>query len=129
MTLQRQKIADYFQSINWMLLLFLVTMLDVKMVVKVAGIIFFLLLNRKALLDKTIFRQKFIWSYFSMIIIGVINAVITSSLSTNYMLVVFTGIGFWLMCIIAAVINYWQVSRTDVIKLNNTITFFFILNI
>lgn len=130
MTLLRQKISDYSRNVNWQLLFFLVIVLDVKMVIKIAGLVGLLVLNRKMLFDKNIFRQKFIWFYFGMIIIGLINLVITiSSLSVNYAVVVLTGIGFWLMCIIAGIITWWQVLKTELEKLHTTVTIFFMLNI
>jgi hypothetical protein len=124
-----QSIVDYFQKVNWMLLLFLVLMLNVKMSVKIIAIILFLLLNRKMFFEKTISRQRFIWFYYSMIIITVINLFLNiSSISANYFLAAALGIIFWLLCAAAVFLNSWFVAKTDTAKLHNTITFFFILN-
>ncbi len=130
MILLRQKVSDYFRNVNWQLLIFLVIVLDVKMMIKIAGLVLFLVLNRNVFLDKNIFRQKFIWFYFSMVIIGLINVLTNvTSLSGNYFVIASTGIVFWLMCVIAGMISYWQVSKTGIKKLHATVTIFFIGNI
>jgi hypothetical protein len=115
--------------INWQLLLFMVLVMDVKLVVKVAAILLFTLLNRRMLLEKSIYRQRFILFYFSMIAITLINLLLASgSVPANYYLVVFTGIGFWLLCIAAAFLNSWFVKHTDIAKLHTTLYLFFVLN-
>lgn len=112
-----------------MLLLFLVLALNVKMLVKIVAVILFLLLNKKMFLEKDIYRQKFIWFYFSMIAIAVINLFLhIPSISIHYLVAVSVGIIFWLMCVAAAFLNSWFVAKTDTAKLHTTITFFFILN-
>ena len=58
-----QQITAYFRKINLELLLFLVLVLNVKMVVKLAALIVLILLNRKMFRDKAIYRQRFIWFY------------------------------------------------------------------
>ncbi|NOT49907.1 MAG: hypothetical protein HOP10_01360 [Chitinophagaceae bacterium] len=121
---------NYLSKINWILLLFLVFFLNVKMPVKIAAVVFFLLLNRNLFLEKDFYRQKFIWFYVSMIIIGVINLLINiTSISVPYLFTTLTGILFWLLCIGAALLNSWFVKKTDTDKLHATITLFFILNI
>ncbi len=111
-------------------MLFLLLVLNVKMTVKIAAIILLLLFNRKLFFEKNIYRQKFIWFYCSMIVIGLINLLITiSSISVPYLFAVFTGIVFWLLCIGAALLNSWFVERTGTEKLHATVTLFFILNI
>ncbi len=124
-----QSLSDYFRKVNWKLLLFLVLVLNVKMRVKIIAVIFSLLLNHKMFLGKNIYRQKFIWFYFSMIVIAVIDLLLNvASLSTNYLVAAGTGIFFWMLCIAVAFINSWFVAKTDIARLHATITFFFILN-
>jgi hypothetical protein len=116
-------------QVNWQLLLFLVLVMNVKLVVKVAAILLFVIVNRRMLFEKRIYRQRFILFYVSMIAITVVNVLLNiKSLSLNYAIVVFTGICFWLLCIAAAFIITWFVQQTDTIKLHTTICLFFILN-
>jgi len=120
---------DYFRKVNWMLLSFLVLIINVKTPVKVFALIIFISLNRKFLFDKINLTQRFIWFYFGMIIITMINLFLNiSSLSTNYLVAVAVGITFWLMCAAAAYLNIFFVLKTDTSKLHNTVTLFFILN-
>src|SRR5689334_7774409 len=101
MTFVRQKINDLYRNINWELLIFLIVVLDVKMVVKITGLLVFLILNKRLFRDKNIFRQKFLWFYAGMIVIGLVNVLINfTSLSANYSVTASVGIAFWLMCII-----------------------------
>src|SRR5258705_10578364 len=119
----------WLQRINWSLFVFLILFLNVKMPVKIAAVIFLLLLNKKMFFEKNIYRQKFIWFYFSMISIAVINFLFAiPTISIQYVVVVSIGVIFWLMCISAAFLNSWFVAKTDTVKLHTTITLFFILN-
>ncbi|HMK27964.1 MAG TPA: hypothetical protein VK483_18180 [Chitinophagaceae bacterium] len=120
---------DYFRKVNWTLLLFLVFALNVKMPVKIATIILFLFLNKKLFLERSFYRQKFIWFYFSLIGITLINVLLNiSSVSVPYLVAVSVGILFWLLCAGTAFLNSWFVEKTDTEKLHTTITLFFILN-
>jgi hypothetical protein len=121
--------SDYLRKVNWTLLLFLVFVLDVKMPVKIAAIILLLFLNKKLFLEKSFYRQKFIWFYFSLIAITLINVLLNiQSLSLQYLVAVSVGIMFWLLCAGTAFLNSWFVAKTDTAKLHTTITLFFILN-
>lgn len=124
-----QQIIFYFRKVNWMLLLFLVLFLNVKMGIKIAVLILLLLVLRKKLVENKLLQQKFTWFYFSMIAIALLNLLINiSALSTNSLVAAITGIGFWIMCIVAAAINYWFVKNIDDGKLHTTLSLFFILN-
>jgi hypothetical protein len=125
-----QAYSGYLRKINWTLLLFLVVVLNVKMLVKVPAIIILLLINRKMFLDKNIYRQKFIWFYFILSGIAILNVLINiSTVSVNYLLAATTGIAFWLLAAAAACLNYRFVTNTDIVKLRATINLFFILNV
>ena len=64
-----------------------------------------------------------------MIGIALINLVLNfSSVSSNYLFVAGSGIFFWLMCAMSALLLLWFVEKTEIFKLHNTIAVFFILN-
>jgi hypothetical protein len=99
------------------------------MPVKIITILLFLFLNRSMFLEKGIYRQRFVWFYFSMIIIAMVNLFLSlSSFSANYFFTLIIGIVFWLMCIAAAFTTSWLVAKTDTNTLHHTVTAFFILN-
>jgi O-Antigen ligase len=124
-----QPIIDYFRKVNWMLLLFLVLVLDVKMVVKVPALLVLLFLNRSLLKDKSIYKEKFTWLYFSLIFLAAINLIfLVSSAPKNYLFTVVVGIAFWLLCAAAAFLSCWFIRKASIEKLHATVTFFFVLN-
>jgi hypothetical protein len=121
---------NYFRRVNWMLMLFLVLVLNVKMLIKIFAIVLIVLLNRKMILDKTIYRQKFVWFYASLIIIALINLGLSASkASMNYLIVVAIGILFWVLCIATIFIVSWFIKNTSIDKLHATLTLFFVVNI
>ncbi len=112
-----------------MLLLFLLLALNVKMLVKIGALLLFLLIARKAITDKKIIRQKFIWFYVCMIAIALLNLLIHRiSITGSYPFVLATAILFWGLCIMAALTSSWFVERSSVFSLHHTLSFFFILN-
>jgi hypothetical protein len=124
-----KNIVNYSRKINWLLLLSLLLVLNVKMAIKVVALVLLVLLFNKKLVQNNFLRQKFVWFYFSMIIVALVNLIINvSSFSTNYAVAFLTGIGFWIMCIMAAALNYRFVTNTGTSELRNTITLFFLLN-
>jgi len=123
-------IVNYCRKINWILLVSLLLILNVKMAVKVTALVIMVLLYNKKLIQNNFLRQRFIWFYISMIIIAVLNLLISlSSITINYLVAFITGTCFWIMCIIAAALCYWFVNNTNRDKLRNTITLFFLLNV
>jgi hypothetical protein len=122
-------LKDYFSEINWRLLLFLILFLNVKLAIKVAVLLLFCLLELKIFSKKSFLKQGPIFFYLSMIGIALLNSLISfSSLSSPYLLVIVVGCGFWMMCILALLLNYRFAEKTNVEILDNTITLFFILN-
>lgn len=88
------------QGIDWKLLVFLVLLLNVKLVLKLAAVVFIILLypyfkkNLKAGVGPV---EVF---YISMIILAILNALFYGSiLDTAYIPVLLTGIFFWLICL------------------------------
>jgi hypothetical protein len=126
----RNDIKQWANKVNWQLLLFLVLVLNVKLIIKAVCILLFLFLKRKELLRKEYWKQSFIWFYASLILISVVNLLLSAnSISLNYLIVLLAGTGFWLLCAGASLISS-SFTRTNTIEnLNHTLTVFFILNI
>ncbi len=130
MRLNRNDIKQWANKVNWPLLLFLVLVLNVKLIIKATCILLFLFLKRKELLRKEYWKQSFIWFYASLILISIANLLFSSStISLNYLVVFLAGTGFWLLCTGASLISSQFVRTTTIEKLNYTVTVFFIINI
>lgn len=118
-----RKLAD------WRLLLFLVLFLNVKMAVKVPAI---------ALIYLSQFNFKFGFSFknsrlplFYLLAIGIalLNWVISRNyFSINYNIVLLTGIGFWILCILSMHQVKLFVEKNDTETIHRTIVAFFIIN-
>lgn len=115
---------------DWNLLLFLLLFLNVKLVVKIAAILIIYLLQ---------FNFKFGFKFkssrlplFYPLIIGVlfIGLIINQTYYiSNYPMVVLTGIGLWLLCILAIHQVKLSVERNDIEALHRTILIFLLLNV
>src|SRR5437763_8731541 len=87
---------------DWKLLVFLLLFLNVKLIFKLAAILLIYILQ-----PRTGFGLKFKSSrlplfYPSMIIIAVLNQVIHHDFAnTNYWIVLWVGIGFWILSLLA----------------------------
>jgi len=117
-------------NINWLLLLALLLVLNVKLPLKVAGVILLLWLNRKEIRISGFFKQSSLFFYFSMLCIGLVNLVLQyRSVSTPYLMTVAVGLSFWLMSALIAYNLYCLSKKEDTEVLHNTVALFFILNI
>ena len=130
MSTNRTDIKQWEKKVDWPLLLFLVLVLNVKLIIKAACILLFLFFKRKELLRKEYWKQSFIWFYISLILISTINLLLSpDTFSINYFILFLAGTGFWLLCTGASLINSQFTQSTSVEKLNYTLTVFFIANI
>lgn len=115
---------------DWSLLVFLLMLMNVKMLVKLAALLLFLILHRSSLRDSSIFKKRFIWFYYAMILLTLFNTLMQfSGLTVNYLLAAATGIAFWLASVAAAVITISYVKKNSIEKLHATLQVFFTLNI
>ncbi|WDF53815.1 hypothetical protein [Mucilaginibacter sp. KACC 22063] len=121
-------LRSIIKDINWQLLVFLLLFLNVKLVIKIAAMVIIYLLqpNFKFRLKEKLTPIHF---YLSLIVISLVNWLIFKYyLNFNYNLSLLTGIGFWLLCLLAFHQLKLMVEGTDTVKLHNTLTVFFVLN-
>lgn len=121
-------LRSIIKGINWQLLVFLLLFLNVKLVIKIAAVVIIYLLqpNFKFRLKEKLTPIHF---YLSLIVISIVNWLIFKYyLNFNYNLSLLTGIGFWLLCLLAFHQLKLMVEGTDTGKLHNTLTVFFVLN-
>src|ERR1700744_97911 len=89
-------------QVDWKLLLFLVLFLNVKLAVKIPAIILIYLLQFNFKFGFSLKNSRLPVFYLLAIAIAVLNWLISVNFTNvNYNIVVLTGIGFWLLCILA----------------------------
>ena len=113
---------------DWKLLLFLILFMDVKLAVKVAAIILIYLLQFDFKFGFNFKNSRLPLFYLCAIGIAVVDWLIGRNFALNYDLVLATGIGFWLLCILAMHQVKLSVNRHDTETIYRTIIIFFLLN-
>src|ERR1700744_1442015 len=118
-----KKLAD------WRLLLFLVLFLNVKLAVKIPAIALIYLLQFNFKFGFSFKNSRLPLFYLLAIAISVLNWVISMHyLNLNYNLVLLTGVGFWVLCILAMHQVKLFVDNNDTETIHRTIVIFFIIN-
>src|ERR1700761_1494329 len=113
---------------DWKLLLFLVLFMDVKLVIKIAAIILIYLLQADFKLGFSFKNSRLPLFYPLVIGIAILNWLISGNYHFNYDLVLLTGIGFWLLCILAMHQVKLSVDTHDTETIHRTLILFFALN-
>ncbi len=116
-------------KIEWKLLVFLILIMDVKLVVKVLALVFICFMQPDLKFGFNIKNSRLPLFYLIVIGIAILDFILFPDFSTNYVLVVLTGILIWFACILAVHHIKLLVDHTDITILHNTIMVFFILNI
>jgi hypothetical protein len=115
--------------VDWKLLLFLILFLNVKLAVKIPAIILIYLLQFNFKFGFSIKNSRLPLFYLLAIGIAVLNWIINKNYADiNYNIVLLTGIGFWVLCILATHQVKLSVENNDSETINRTIVFFFVLN-
>src|SRR4051812_37597152 len=97
--LNLNKIKEYA---DWKLLLFLLLFLNVKLAVKIPAIALIYLLQFDFKFGFRVKNSRLPLFYPSIILVGIVGLLFNHAIiNTNYLIVFATGIGFWLMCILA----------------------------
>src|SRR5476649_1610072 len=88
--------------VDWKLLLFLLLFLNIKLAVKIPAIIIIYLLQFNFKFGFSFKNSRLPLFYVLIILIAFIGLVINKNYVTpHYLMVFFTGIGFWLLCLLA----------------------------
>ena len=117
-------------QINWPLLVFLLLVLNVKLVLKIAAILIICFINRKNISIKDFFRQRYLYFYFSLICIGVINLLLQyKSIGKAYAATASIGLAFWMMSAVIAYQLFIIIQKDNTAKIHNTTGVFFVLHI
>ncbi len=116
--------------IDWKLLVFLTLFLDVKLIVKVVAIVLIYLFQFDLKFGFRFKNSRLPLFYLLVIGIAAVNGLIYKGfLNIKYDVVFLTGIGFWLLCILAIHQVKLSVEKNSSEILHNTILAFFVLNV
>lgn len=114
---------------DWRLLLFLVLFLNVKMAVKIPAIALIYLLQFNLKFGFALKNSRLPLFYLLAMAIAVLNWLISFHyFNLNYDIVLATGIGFWMLCILAMHQVKLFVEQNDTETIHRTIVVFFIIN-
>lgn len=118
------------RQLSWPLLIFLILVLNVKLVVKVAAVLLVCLYNWREFSVKKFLSQQYLWFYLGLVGIGIINLLLQyRTLTNNYLLTAFMGLSFWLMSAVIAYNLHMMIQKEESRKIYNTLTVFFVIHI
>lgn len=123
-------IRSYAKTIDWKLLIFLLLFMHVKLVVKAIALIFIYLMRPNFKFGFQLKNSRLPLFYLAVIGIAVFNWVISNALlNISYLLVVATGIAFWMACILAMHQLKLSVEINEPATLHRTLLIFFVINV
>lgn len=123
------RLKEWVKGINWPLLVFLLLFLNVKLFVKLFALALIYLIRPNFKFGFRAKESRLPLFYLGVIVIAVINWVAFKYFfSAHYNVAFFTGIAFWLLCILAIHQVKLAVEQTEPVVLHRTITTFFVLN-
>lgn len=121
-----KKVINY---VDWKLLLFLLLFLNVKLAIKIPAIIIIYLLQFNFKFGFSFKNSRLPLFYLLIIAIGFIDFFIAKGYTnSNYLVVFFTGIAFWLLCLLAVHQIKLSVENNDAKIIHTTVLVFFVIN-
>ncbi len=119
----------YTEKVDWNLLIFLLLFLNVKLAVKVVGLVFMYLKRVNFSFRFSTRPDGLPWFYPAMICLAVANTVFLSLYrEPHYPILLLVGILFWAMCILALHQVALSVKESALEKIHYTLFVFFLLN-
>lgn len=128
------RIADFnfrkfLNTIDWKLLLFLILFLNVKLAIKIPAIVIIYLLQFNFRFGFSSKKSRLPLFYLLIIGIAFIGLAINHSFTDlSYLLLFFTGILFWGLCLLAVHQVKLSVENNDTEVIHRTILVFFVIN-
>ena len=123
------KVKNQLLGIDWPLLIFLILFLNVKLVIKLAALLFIYIIRSRVNLKLSLTNPRLPLFYFAVISIAVFNFLLYGGfVNLNYSIAVLVGIGFWLMCLLASHQLKTAVETIPACKIHQTIFALFIIN-
>lgn len=130
-TLTYPSLKDRLKNIDWTLLIFLILVLDVKLILKVIAVVLLYILNRDFRFGfrfNKVSRSRLPLFYCIMPAIAVVNWLLRHDFSANQGVLLAMSLFFWGMCILIAHQLRRFAEKTDPAVMHRTITLFFLLN-
>jgi hypothetical protein len=125
-----QLCTKYLRQVNWTLLLFLVLMLNVKLVVKVIALLFILFISYRSFTWTNLRRQRLILFYAVIVAITCINFLLQIRQATfNYSLTALFGLSIWIMAAVAGFSIFSIIQKDSGERIHRTVELFFLLHI
>jgi len=122
-------LKTFIKSIDWKLLLFLILFLNIKMPAKIVAMVLIYALQFNFKFGFKLKNSRLPLFYLLIIPIALGGLIINRNyLNHNYSLVFLTGIGCWLLSLLAIHQIKLMIEKNDVETINKTIIAFFILN-
>lgn len=116
-------------NVDWQLLLFIILFMNVKLAIKILAIVLIYILQFNFKFDFRLKNTRLPIFYLLVIGIAVFNLIIYRDfLTLKYNLVFLSGIGFWVMCLLAMHQLKLAVERNSIETLHRTIFIFFLIN-
>jgi hypothetical protein len=113
-------------GINWPLFVFLLLILNVKLIVKVAAILFIAFSRYRRIDWRDIRKQRQVLFYFSMMVIALVNySAQINRATTSSFIALSLAIFLWLMCAVASYYLFKIVEQENPGRLLATIDLFF----
>ena len=123
-------IKNQIAKIDWPILVFLIVFLNVKLVIKLLAIVFIYLVRPNFKFNFSLKQKRLPLFYPFIIVLGIVSSILFPAPATlNHFIVILTGVGFWVLCLLALHQIKLAVEKNDTPVLNNTILVFFVLNI
>jgi hypothetical protein len=122
-------IKSYVKSADWLLLIFLLLFFNVKLVVKLAALLLIYALRFNVRTGFSLRNSRLPLFYPAIIVIAVINWLVYGLFAqSHYHAAMFTGIFFWVLCILACHQVKLSVERSGLQAVHRSLFLFFIIN-
>ena len=116
-------------AVDWKLLVFLVLVMDVKLLVKLIAIAAVFIMQPKPRISFNFKNARLPLFYAIMILIVITDGILYQTGSSRYPVIAFTAIAYWTASIAAVHYVKQFVENNSVQTLHNTLQLFFMLNI
>jgi hypothetical protein len=120
---------SYVKSADWVLLIFLLLFFNVKLVVKLVAVLFVFAMRFNTKTGFSLRHTRLPLFYPAVIIIAIINWVAYGLFtSSHYNMALLSGIGSWLLCILACHQVKLSTERNEPAVVHRTLFLFFMIN-
>jgi hypothetical protein len=122
-------VRQFLKKVDWKLLVFLLLLLNVKLVIKLAAILMVYAWRFNFKFGYSFKNSRLPVFYPAIILIAVLNAfVFNRTEDPNYIFSFITGLGFWMACILGGHQLKLFVEKNSTEVITSTLTLFFLTN-